>query len=321
MIGFVNPLVACGGTDARRRSMICNAKKPRSKRGFSTNGKDEELERIASEWRRKQKREEEKKTMKKEKEEKIASQQAKRAADKKNRSSSTMTSGDGGAAPTSRKNPYVEPAKSSGRTTLKPEEVAGVRFGGSFTMDIPRTRVPEIAFMGRSNVGKSSTINCLTGLKKKVAKTSKQPGRTQQINFFILSDAEQQDLATLVDLPGYGFAKIGMEDQRSIEVFLEKYLSDREELKLVVILVDSRREPQATDIALVNTLRQFPCKTQIVMTKIDLMTPSNLSKNAQAFAEAAGLTDDDEDLIFFSAVTGQGRGLLWQAAQEAIAMS
>jgi len=100
-----------------------------------------------------------------------------------------------------------------------------------------------------------------------------------------------------------------------------RYLSDREELKLVVILVDSRREPQATDIALVNNLRQFPCKIQIVMTKIDLMTPSNLSKNAQAFSEAVGLTDADEDLIFFSAVTGQGRGLLWQAAQEAIANS
>jgi len=223
MIGFVNPLVSSGCADGMRRSMICNAKKPRSKRGFSTNGKDEELERIASEWRRKQKREEEKKNMKKRKEEQIASQQAKRAADKKNRNSTTMTSGDRGIATTSRKNPYVEPAKSSGRTTFKPEEVAGVRFGGSFTMDIPRTRVPEIAFIGRSNVGKSSTINCLTGLKKKVAKTSKQPGRTQQINFFILSDAEQQDLATLVDLPGYGFAKIGMEDQRNIEIFLEQY--------------------------------------------------------------------------------------------------
>lgn len=104
---------------------------------------------------------------------------------------------------------------------FKPEDIVGVRFGGSYTTDVPSNGLPEIAFIGRSNVGKSSAINCITGSKKKIAKTSKQPGRTQQINLFHLNDSKERDVLTLVDLPGYGFAKINKEDQRQIEGFLE----------------------------------------------------------------------------------------------------
>lgn len=111
---------------------------------------------------------------------------------------------------------------------------------------IPIYPLPEIAFVGRSNVGKSSLINCLTNLNKNIAKQSKTPGRTQSINLFKCSDPNG-DLCVFVDLPGYGFAKIEKSRQETISRFLVDYLKHRGALKFVVLLLDVRREPQELD--------------------------------------------------------------------------
>lgn len=108
---------------------------------------------------------------------------------------------------------------------------------GSFTsaISVPTYPLPEIAFIGRSNVGKSSLLNCLTGLNKKIAVESKTPGRTQAINLFKCSDKEG-DICVFVDLPGYGFAKMSKDQQAGIGVFLSGYLEERGPLKLVILL-------------------------------------------------------------------------------------
>jgi GTP-binding protein len=116
-------------------------------------------------------------------------------------------------------------------------------FLGSYK-DVQKTPIlssPEVAFIGRSNVGKSSLLNCLTGANKKIAIVGKTPGRTQCINMFKCADKEG-DIAVLVDLPGYGFAKLSRDAQEQISGFLEGYLTDRGALRLVVMLVDSRRD-------------------------------------------------------------------------------
>ena len=122
-------------------------------------------------------------------------------------------------------------------------------FIGSFTdvSHIPICSAPEIALVGRSNVGKSSFINCLTGMHKKIAIEGKTPGRTQQINLFRCSD-QIGDLCIFVDLPGYGYAKISKTKQNEISHFLRKYLQEREALKLVILLIDPRRDLQDADL-------------------------------------------------------------------------
>lgn len=126
-------------------------------------------------------------------------------------------------------------------------------FLGSFRSinQLPTYPLPEIAFIGRSNVGKSSLINCLTNLNKKVVITSKTPGRTQGINLLKCND-RQGDICIFSDLPGYGFAKISKEVQRDISQFVNEYLLDRDALKLCMVLLDARREPLESDY---NTLK------------------------------------------------------------------
>lgn len=126
-------------------------------------------------------------------------------------------------------------------------------FLGSFrsSNQLPIYPLPEIAFIGRSNVGKSSLINCLTNLNKKVVITSKTPGRTQGINLIKCNDREG-DICVLADLPGYGFAKISKELQREISNFVNEYIMQRDALRLCIVLLDARREPLESDY---NTLK------------------------------------------------------------------
>ena len=112
---------------------------------------------------------------------------------------------------------------------------------------VPVYPLPEIAFLGRSNVGKSSLLNCITGSNKNIAVASKTPGRTRCINQFKCKDA-QGDICTFVDLPGYGFAKVAKDKQEDISGFLRGYLENRSNLRLAVLLVDIRREPQVQDL-------------------------------------------------------------------------
>jgi GTP-binding protein len=140
----------------------------------------------------------------------------------------------------------------------------------------PPGKIPEFAFIGRSNVGKSSLINMLTGIKG-LAKTSSTPGKTQLLNYFIINNQWH-----LVDLPGYGFAKVSREQREKWEKRLYEYLSKRENLYCVFVLVDARLEPQKNDVEMINWLGKNGVPMAIVYTKTDKVKPLQLETNITA---------------------------------------
>ena len=141
----------------------------------------------------------------------------------------------------------------------------------------PQDGRPEFAFIGRSNVGKSSLINMLTG-KKKLAKTSSTPGKTQLINHFIINDEWY-----LVDLPGYGFAKASKKSRQSWEIFITEYLLHRERLMTTFVLIDARLAPQKIDLEFMNWCGGKGIHFSIVFTKTDKLSSSALQKNLLAY--------------------------------------
>lgn len=141
----------------------------------------------------------------------------------------------------------------------------------------PDSDLPEYAFIGRSNVGKSSLINMLTG-NKKLAKTSGKPGKTQLINHFLINDDWY-----LVDLPGYGYAKASKSSRYKWEKFIAEYLTKREQLINVFVLIDSRLEPQKIDIEFMNWCGEKEIPFSMVFTKIDKLSSSALQKNLAAY--------------------------------------
>lgn len=167
----------------------------------------------------------------------------------------------------------------------------------------PGESLPEVAFAGRSNVGKSSLINCLLGTKKLV-RTSRTPGRTQTINFFRINDA-----FFFVDLPGYGYAKVPAAVRARWGPMMETYLKERRTLRAVVQILDFRHPPTPDDLALWNWLQATGVPTLPVLTKADKVKKSLRSKNLTQATAALALTPCD--LIVFSAVTREGRDLLW----------
>lgn len=136
---------------------------------------------------------------------------------------------------------------------------------------------PEYAFIGRSNVGKSSLINMITS-REKLAKTSGTPGKTQLINHFLINNDWY-----IVDLPGYGFAKVSQSQRRSWEQMIENYLRKRTNLVNVFVLIDSRHEPQKIDLEFVNQLGEWQVPFQLVFTKADKSTQLETSRNVKAF--------------------------------------
>lgn len=153
----------------------------------------------------------------------------------------------------------------------------------------PKAEYPEYAFIGRSNVGKSSLINMLTGLRH-LAKTSSTPGKTQLINHFLVeSIAEKKGVHYpaerwyLVDLPGYGYAKVSISSRRKWEKMIEDYLRKRETLVNVFILLDVRHKPQKVDIEFVNQLGKWQIPFCLVFTKSDKVTQLEASGNVRAF--------------------------------------
>lgn len=141
----------------------------------------------------------------------------------------------------------------------------------------PQDGRPEFAFIGRSNVGKSSLINMLTG-KKKLAKTSSTPGKTQLINHFIINDEWY-----LVDLPGYGFAKASKKSRQSWEIFITEYLLHRESLMTTFVLIDARLAPQKIDLEFMNWCGSKGIPFSIVFTKTDKLSSSALQKKLLAY--------------------------------------
>ena len=176
----------------------------------------------------------------------------------------------------------------------------------------PGPTVPEIAFLGRSNVGKSSLLNALVG--EKAAKVSSTPGRTRAINFFLLSDQKERPRLVFADLPGYGYAKISKSISAEWPKFIEPYLAERETLRLCICLVDSNIPPQQSDAKLIDWLRHVGREFLVVATKSDRLSGNQRTKNLSAIRQGFDLGE----VMPVSAKTGTGVKDLWNRieAQE-----
>jgi GTP-binding protein len=172
----------------------------------------------------------------------------------------------------------------------------------------PDPLLPEIAFLGRSNVGKSSLINSLMK-RRRLAKTSSTPGRTRLINFFVVNGA-----LGFVDLPGFGYARVPEEIQRRWRPMVETYLLTRKTLKGVILIIDTRRTPGTEEIDLLAWLAQQTLPRILVITKTDKVSKSVLSRQRAIIART--LSVDPEDLIPFSSKTGLGRESIWEAVSK-----
>ena len=169
----------------------------------------------------------------------------------------------------------------------------------------PPVRLPEVAFAGRSNVGKSSLINTLVN-RKHLVKTSSTPGRTQLINFFNINHQ-----MGFVDLPGYGYAKVPVSVRKKWGPMIETYLSGRETLKGVVVIMDIRRIPKQEELNLLGWLKHYSINGILVLTKTDKLSKNKQTKQHQLIAQA--LNRDKGEFILFSAKSRRGRDTLWKA--------
>jgi GTP-binding protein len=174
----------------------------------------------------------------------------------------------------------------------------------------PPEQFPEIAFAGRSNVGKSSLINVLVN-RKSLVRTSSTPGRTQLINFFNINDH-----FSLVDLPGYGYAKVPLAVKKAWGPMIRTYLEVRESLYGVVFIFDIRRVPREEDIRFLDWLEEFGVPTIPVITKIDKINRSKRDKQIQTIVEETGLPRDAFTL--FSASTREGSDEIWERIEAAL---
>lgn len=175
----------------------------------------------------------------------------------------------------------------------------------------PQAELPEVAVVGRSNVGKSSLLNSLVGVKR-LAFVSKTPGRTQVINFYRVGSE-----MTLVDLPGYGFAKVPREVQQKWQSLVTSYLFEREGLTLVLLLVDARREPMDSDRKVRDLLERAGIEYLVVATKTDKLSRGRLQAALKKLETVYG-TAKKVPIIPFSAVTNEGRKELWTMIEKRV---
>lgn len=175
----------------------------------------------------------------------------------------------------------------------------------------PDTDLIEIAFAGKSNVGKSSLINTLIN-RKSYARTSSQPGKTQTINFYNVEDS-----LYFVDLPGYGYAKVSKKDRERWGRFIESYLNNRMQLKQILLLVDIRHEPNNNDKMLYDWITYNGFSPIIVATKLDKIKRSQIDKHISVIKKAFNIEDRNK-IIPFSSATKQGKERLWEILDEII---
>jgi len=173
----------------------------------------------------------------------------------------------------------------------------------------PTGGLAEIAFAGRSNVGKSSMINALLG-RRDLARTSKTPGRTRQLNFFVINDR-----LIFADLPGYGFARVPLAEKNRWQKLVESYLQDRKELAGTVVIVDARRPPTESDISLITYLRFHHIPFIVAATKADKLSRSEMARQRKVIDADAG---PQIPVVFFSSQNGYGKNKLWKEIKSLI---
>lgn len=175
----------------------------------------------------------------------------------------------------------------------------------------PQDNRVEIAFVGRSNVGKSSLINTLVN-RRKLVKVSGTPGKTRLVNFFIINNEFY-----FVDLPGYGYAKVSKSEKESWGKVIERYLTGREQLKKVILLVDCRHKPTEDDIIMYKWIKHYNYDAIIVATKIDKLKKAELRKNLKVIRETFELSDEEE-VLTFSSLKKLGKEELLNAIEQCI---
>lgn len=179
------------------------------------------------------------------------------------------------------------------------------------TSKLPENEKPEIAFAGKSNVGKSSLINGLMN-RKSYARTSSQPGKTQTINFYNIND-----MLYFVDLPGYGYAKVSEELKAKWGKMIEKYLKTSKQLKLVFLLIDIRHEPSANDKIMYDWIVHQGYEPVIIATKLDKINRSQKDKQLKLIRNGLGAKSDTR-ILPFSALSKQGLEEIWACMEEAL---
>lgn len=163
--------------------------------------------------------------------------------------------------------------------------------------DFPCDGLYEIAIVGRSNVGKSSIINSILN-KKHIAKISSKPGKTRTVNFFLINNN-----LYLVDLPGYGYAKVSKHEKHSWKYMVESYFQNRSVLKKVILLIDSRHDPFESDVVMCNWIKHMNYDLSIIATKSDKIKNSEIIKNEKMFRSAF----DVDDILFYSSLKNKNR--------------
>lgn len=186
--------------------------------------------------------------------------------------------------------------------SLSLETVCGI------TSRLPENTCPEVAFAGKSNVGKSSLINALVN-RKSFARTSSEPGKTQTINFYNVNNE-----LYLVDLPGYGYARTSMETREKWGKMIEKYLHTSKMLKAVFLLVDIRHEPSQNDVNMFDWIKYQGFTPVVIATKADKIKRSQLPRQIKLVRDTLGM-EKEEILIPFSAETKQGREEIWKVIE------
>ena len=201
-----------------------------------------------------------------------------------------------------------EPGVSAERLVIRNVEfIGGMSEKGGWR---PESSLPEIAFAGRSNVGKSSLLNTLVR-RKSFARVSRTPGRTREINFFRVNNG-----FVLVDLPGYGYARVSKERKAEWKPLMESYLRQTSQLRGIVLLLDSRREPSEDDRAMLDFLAEMEVPTIVAVTKVDKLSKAAARQRVAEISRA--LTLEREQVIPFSAHSGEGRVELLEAITDLV---